>query len=457
MERKEIILKITNEKVFFNGQLCIPITQTNIPKQHLTFRRQDDIFWMVEMIDYKSNEGYLTVKVIDYNASDISKFETQRQKNKVTQLVFEKFEWEKLEKHLSSYKISELQTYIIQNETISHLESKLSLSYPSNLLKPSPENIHKEGETILPGEKNFVPGIIPSLSPSSVEQKPVIKTIKKEFLISFTDVYFKLGYVTFKKYINEIKQSLDFKIANENILAEFENIKFWFAKKLKSKRIRVIAMITLIDAKVSEVIANSIHIDLITPDLIDSIKYQRTLAITKEPRISTVDKSLFTADEIFNQFDNDIEGNIFKQTEEGIFNLLIEKTGVRNKKQLAYLSGKKQSDKYGLRYTLHPHFGFLFLVEGVENNHFIWELLKSHATYIWSIHKSDKEIELQFKRIEAIINIIRSSGREAYKKAFRNDHLDNDLVFRIIEHEEIGSDFVDGFPKWKNKLNEQLT
>jgi hypothetical protein len=29
-------------------------------------------------------------------------------------------------------------------------------------------------------------------------------------------------------------------------------------------------------------------------------------------------------------------------------------------------------------------------------------------------------------------------------------------VFRVIEHESVDSNFVDGFPKWKSKINEQL-
>jgi len=101
-------------------------------------------------------------------------------------------------------------------------------------------------------------------------------------------------------------------------------------------------------------------------------------------------------------------------------------------RQLAYLAGTKQSQNHKLRYTLNPNFGFLFLIEGAKNKHFVWELLNSHATYIWSIDKSVKEIKLQFKRVESIINMIRTSGRGNYKRAFRNNHQDNDLVFRVI-------------------------
>ena len=59
----------------------------------------------------------------------------------------------------------------------------------------------------------------------------------------------------------------------------------------------------------NEVNATSKEIDLITPELIDSIKYLRTLELTKVPKESGVDKSLFTAEDIFSQIDtDDIEG-----------------------------------------------------------------------------------------------------------------------------------------------------
>ena len=267
-----------------------------------------------------------------------------------------------------------------------------------------------------------------------------------------------LGYVTFKKHIKEIDKNIDFKIVNDHILAEFDNIKYWFSKRLKTKRFQVKASITLIDNKITEINAKSKEIDLITPELIDNIKYLRTIELTKAPRVSNIDKSLFTAEDIFSQVDTeDIEGNVFKQSEQDILNFLIEKSNVRNKKELAYLSGKKQSENHPIRYTLHPNFGFLFLIEGEENNHFVWELLNSHATYIWTIDKSEQDIKLQFKRIENVVNTIRSNGREKYKSAYKHTHQDNDLVFKVINHKDIGSNLLDEFPKWKNKLNEQLT
>lgn len=384
-------------------------------------------YWTVRVIETFPNEARIHVEILSYNSGTpkISEF----QKEKQTELS--KFN------HLTFKSVDTVGVYSSAN--------------------------NKGNRSFEPKASNFIrvesnnPIIIDSNTQSQID-KPQSKNISEIFWVNFNDAQFMLGYVSFKKHIKEIDKIINFKIPNDHILSEFDNIKYWFSKKLKTKKFQVKAHITLVDHQVNELKATSKEIDLITPELIDSIKYLRTLELTKAPKEIGIDKSLFTAEDIFSQIDtDDIEGNVFKQSEKDILNFLTEKGNVRNKKELAYLSGKKQSENHPIRYTLYPNFGFLFLIEGAENNHFVWELLNSHATYIWTIDKSEKEIKLQFKRIESTVNLIRTMGREEYKRAYRNGNIDSDLVFKVIKHKDIGSNFIDEFPKWKDKLNEQLT
>ncbi|WP_395045092.1 hypothetical protein [Flavobacterium sp.] len=424
MANKEIIIKVGNDRIFLNPGLSIPIQQTNIPKKYLTFRSHEDIFWKVELLGYKEDIECLKVSVKDYRLTSITGFDQQEPTKKVTKLFFDKFNWIKLEPLLTYYHKKELKDYLYSSTA------------------RSDQQIHPDFHT----------------SYEQHEAKPYIETINESFGVYFSDCNFMLGYVTFKKYIKKIEKEVEFKISNEHILAEFDNIKFWFAKKLNVKKFKVFVSITITDNEVTETRATSEHIKQITPELIDSVKYQRTFALTKEPKLSQPDKSLFTSEEIFSQMNSeDIEGNVFKQSENDILNFFLTEKDIRNRKQLTYLAGKKQSKNYKLRYTLNPNFGFLFLIEGEENNHFVWELLNSNATYIWSIEKGKQNVELQFKRIESIVNNVRTSGRENYKRAYRNNHQDNDLVFRVLNHKNIGSKLVDDFPDWKSRLNEQLT
>lgn len=438
MENREITIKVQNDRIWLNPRISIPIQQTNIPIEHMTFRSHEPIFWKVEMLYYNAGKNSLMVLVKEYYASDITNFDKQEPRYAVEKLLFEKLDWRQLEPLLSIYQKIHLTDFLINADS----DSFTSDESPTRInIKPVP----------------VLADIQPYTGIQQIGPKPTIRIISKDIWVGFDEAHFILGYVAFKMHINNIGKEIDFQIPNVHILAEFDNIKFWFAKKLKTKKFKVHVSITVTNNEVTETKATSKQIDQITPELIDSVRCQRTIALSKELRINNPEKSLFSVTEIFTMISSeDIEGNVFNQTEEDILEVFLEHNKVRNKKQLEYLAGNMQSENHKLRYTSNPNFGFLFLIEGTKNNHFVWELLNSNGTYIWSIEKNKQSVEEQYKRIEDIINLVRTSGRENYKRTYKNMLQDNDLVFNVIYHEDIESKSVDAFPKWKSKLEEHL-
>lgn len=436
---KELIIKVNNEAIYLNPTLTVSIQQTNIPIQFCKFRTYEEIFWKVELLDYNETTRCWRMNVVDYFPDDIKNFSRQKSTKEVERIAFEKFNWPQFERHLSNYQKIKLLDLLNNHDA-------------DRFFREEPARTAVPDFTLSEFKQQYPVQFAPH------EQEPAIKTVKVEFSVYFSDAHFMLGYVAFQKRIREVDGAVNFRIHNDFLLAEFENIKSWFAKKLKSKKFKVNATITTVEGKVTDVTASSPQIELIDAALVDSIKYQRTISLSKPARVAETDKALFTAEEIFGEIESeDIEGNVFKQNEQDILSFLLDHYKIRNRKQLEYLSGKKQSENSKLRFTLHPNFGFLFFIEGKEHNHFVWELLNSHATYLWSIEKPASEMEVQYKRIEASINTIRDTGREQYKRAYRQNHHDNDLMFSVIEHDDISSNFVDGFAKWKHKLNEKLT
>lgn len=280
MEQKEIIIKIQNDKVLFNPQLSINIEQTSIPNGYLKFRTNEDIYWKVEILEYEAKNKCLKVKILDYKATDKTSFTKQTTKKEIEKLVFiGKYDWAELFPLLVSYTKNKFigQLYNIDAYDIPKTENQQIISQPI---------------------------------------EPIITKITEEFWMNFNNAQFMLGYITFKKFNKKIGENINFKITNDHILAEFDNIKYWFSKKLKSKKFHVNAKITLSGNNIKETYATSKEIDLITSALIDSIKYSRTIALTKKPKDNNLDKSLFTAKDIFSQIDTDhIEGNVFKQSE----------------------------------------------------------------------------------------------------------------------------------------------
>jgi len=147
---------------------------------------------------------------------------------------------------------------------------------------------------------------------------------------------------------------------------------------------------------------------------------------------------------------------VFSKSGLDIIKSLTETEYVRNRKQLEYLSESKQTADSKIQYTLNPLFGFLFLNETKVKYHFIWELLQSHATYIWSIDKANKDINSLYTKIEEIINVIKIIGREEYKRTYSKKNIGYKLNFKAIDHQDITINQDDGFKKWKSKLDDLL-
>jgi hypothetical protein len=302
-------------------------------------------------------------------------------------------------------------------------------------------------EKIIPNQTKSVPAV----QANSGRTKVVFAQSLK-----WTEVQLKLGHALCQVKHPQGEEAVTVRVINDFLLPEFETIKPWFAKKLQRKRVDVKGSWEEVDGKIENLRADSEVVALIGPDLIESIRYQRTYALSRAPGKFQPDKSLFTTDDIFDALEEGGEGgNVFGQEDADLLKLLLEKSEVRNKKQLGFLASQQLAGEK-LRYSLFPNFGFLFVLEGDTARHFVWELLNSHATYLWSIDKSAGTLATQWQRVEAVINSIRSSGREAYKQAYRREAVADDLVFNHLPHEKANSDWVDHFPRWRHRLLELL-
>lgn len=420
MQPGEAIILVTDEKIYFNKSLCIPISQSNLPCEKISSTQFDFVFWKLKQKTYNKTTGELTADVIDYfsRKEDVQHFYEQRPKFEIRKINF-----------------LNLRDPATLADAIRYYHRHIHNAFQEDQAKyEAPEKTKMDFN--LPERE---------------------RKIRKKFDVYFKDAAFKLGYVGFSRYIEEVDAVVDFKIENDNILGEYEYIKGYFPKALKTRKFTADTAITCKGREVIHTYATSAQVDAIDEKIIESIKINRTLSLTRSPVLKEPDKSLFTSDEIFNTIDSDdAEGNIFKQNEEDILRFLIDVKKVRNRRQLEYLAGRKQSPARKLQFTLSPHFGFLFLLEGKTMYHYCWELLNSHATYMWSMEKEPEALKLQYRRIEDVINSIRQTGRDKYKSAYRHNHLDEDLLFSVINHTSINSNFKDGFVEWKHKLEERL-
>lgn len=429
MPAKNVIIKIHQGKIWFNEFLSISADQSNLPYNEIKFSKIHDVYWLVEQETFNKEDSRLIVTVNDYFLRDHAGFSAQNPKNPIRSVFFSNISDASTLKTILRYYQKDMPL----------LDQAMEAGYRELTEKQAPEPVHVKKKNLL-----F----------RTYQERESMET---RFDVWFKDAEFKLGYVVFDKNIPELKQMVRFKVANDFLLPEFELIKGYFVKALGVRKFDVSATIKLENGKAVESSARSEIIKKIDERLIDSIKYSRMDMLTRPPFRPNIDKSLFTADEVFGEFgDDEKDGNVFSQSEEEMLRHILEKFKVRNRKQLEYLSGVKQAAGTRLKFTLHPNFGFLFTVEGEKMMHFIWELLNTHATYIWSLDKGEDELRIQYRRVEDAINQVRMSGREQYKQAWRSSHLDQDLVFHVIHHEDAGSDFVESFVKWRHRVGEVL-
>lgn len=436
MKPKTVILKIHEDKVWFNEEEFLSFSQTNIPYKHLIFKKVSPIYWLAEQENFVNNEK-LVLTVSNYQLEDYSTFSQQRPKKKIKAIEFGKFDWSQLEHQLSFYKKSAFLDQLIGEE-----------------INTEPIEVFNEAETPFGkaiSEEQFKKEFLSKQTPSEKTD------ITHQFTVDFSSVKIKLGHLEFYKYVPNLDESFCFVIFNDNLLPEFDYVKYWFSKSLKLKKLKVTATFYYINGELDHFSCISKDVDRINQTLIEGVKVQRTLSLIRKVNPPEMDQSLFTAEDIFEKEKDDSIGNVFAQTEKEILETLLEFKNIRNRKELSYLSGKIHSSAQKLRFTNTPYFGFIFYHKGEINHHFLWELLNSHATYIWSMDQSKLPIHLAYKRIERSINSILENGRDTYKRAYKHFEQDNDLIFNVVSHENKESKFIDAFPKWKYKIDEKLS
>jgi hypothetical protein len=287
---------------------------------------------------------------------------------------------------------------------------------------------------------------IPSvIKPAPIEIIKTLWTIKDSFKVSLNDAKFTLGALTFSKKIKQINTIVDFTIYNEHLREEFEAVKHYFAKMLGGVRINVQVEIELEGYNtVLNTTARSQQVALINNELIESIRFEFVHNISKKKIAVDIDKSIFTMEEYLDAYnEKGGKANIFHASDTELFDDLLHISNTKHYKNLRYLSEQHAHTIMKLRF-IHKPLSFIFLLEGTQQYHLIWETLDTQeATYIWRCNKDVQALKNTVQKIEQIINLIKVQGKIAYINSKEDS-------FQRIIHDY--SDAQNGFLKWKSEL-----
>lgn len=267
-----------------------------------------------------------------------------------------------------------------------------------------------------------------------------ITTIEKEIKVPIEELEFRYGSIAFKYLIPETKAELEFEIENLEVRLEFEVLKPYFAKALKSKNIKVDIHAEFENGKLVSQLATSADFEKINREVIEGVKFK---FITKNffGQKQITEENLLTATELKNG-----KQQLYSDGQQLLDDILKNKD-FKHSQQLRFLANRHEGTHLKIRFVLSP-FSFVFLLSGEQQFHIILETLDTEeATYLWHTDKNKQALISKVKEIDQQLNIIRNKGRQAFLEI-------NPENFSRILHDY--SDKKKGFIIWKDLLEEQI-
>jgi len=269
--------------------------------------------------------------------------------------------------------------------------------------------------------------------------------IAKKINITFNNLDFRYGSISFNYLMPEINRSFEFEIENEHIRPEFDVLKEYFSKILKKKKIAIDIQAELQEGNLISQLATSDDLEKVNDEIIDIARFQfvsKTLFGSYKKQMP--EKNLMNIDLLQSQGE---EKSHLYQTGEALLGDILKHKAYIHAMQLKYLAEHHQSSTLKIRFVVNP-FSLVFLLSGEEQYHLVLETLDTReATYIWHVVKNKQELKEQLKNIDRQLSLIRNEGRQAF------------LESRPLNFSRIVHDYTDerkGFIIWKDLLRERI-
>jgi hypothetical protein len=249
--------------------------------------------------------------------------------------------------------------------------------------------------------------------------------------------------VSFKYTLAQVNSEAEFEVENREMRPEFEVLKPYFTKYLKTKSVKVDLVCKIEQSKLNSYVAFSSDLDKINRELVEAVRFR---FVTKNLVGRIPDASsggLLDIDELQDSAAGD---KLFKSGEE-LLDEILKLKDARHYHQLRYLAERHDRAVLKVRFVLLP-FSFVFLLTGREKYHVVWETLDTEeATYIWHVDKNKTLLKNLLRKVDKDLNFIRAKGRQA----FIDGQPDS---FSKILHDY--TDLRKGLIIWKHQMQSRL-
>ncbi len=426
------IIRFEADKAYLLPDIPIPFAKLGFPPVARTF--YSPAWWRIRVLDWVPAENRLFAEVLSYHTGEMG-FAPE-------QLALKEA-------------LARVESITFRSINTHGLMTTLRGTRPVTIIAPSKEPYFHPAEDDRdfwqePGTKPEEYDVIPEPAPMTpaVSVVRINRTIREKFSVPLKEVRFQHGGVTVERYIRELGTPVSLEIPNPELREEFDAVKNYFSNVLKAKKIQVFAEIFLVNGEITGSRARSPEIERINKYLIENVKFEFVQDTVKKRMAFEVDRSLFTMDELFESAtDGRVKAGAFYQSERDLFEDLLQITDTKHYRHLRYLSSLHAHHIMKLRFVHRP-LSFIFLIEGKNHYHLIWETLNTEeATYIWHTPRDLAALRRTLERIEDILNVIKVQGKIAYLNTRQEP-------FRRILHDY--SNLTDGFVKWKGEMDSIL-
>jgi hypothetical protein len=410
LEGLELKILFKNSKAYLTEDRLVHIENSGLPDRISNF--QSHAYWIIRVKKTFEHENRISCEVISYHQG--------------------KSEFDHHQKQLAE-NLNRIQSISFDNiDTFGLIRtfSKKGKGFTSRPIKPKPaqgQNFPFKEETI---------------------REPLKYQINRSFDFPIKNLDFKDGFVSFEQKFNEYPKSIYFTIENEDIEEKYDPVKNYFGNFLKTKKVKITVRVYIEHDEVVSVSADSPEIKRINKQLIEEVKLNFVKSTVKKRTKTENECDLLTAEEYFETFfDDDFKLKAFYANDEELVRDMVKISNSKHYKNLRYLSSKHSHELMRLR-ILHRPLSFIFLVEGDNQYHFLWETLNTEeATYIWHIDKDINVLKDYLNKINEIIRMIKVEGKLEYISKTEDK-------FSRIFHDY--NDSIDGFLKWKEDLERKL-
>jgi len=264
-------------------------------------------------------------------------------------------------------------------------------------------------------------------------------TVAKTIKVAIEELVFHYGHVAFSEKVEEMHTTVEFQIENLEMRPEFEVLKPYFVKALKSKTIKVDLLAEFEYGKLVSQLATSLDIERINKEVVEGVKFQ-FLNKGLLGKFPLQNQNVLTSDQLQeNQ-------NVYANAEELLADILKQRR-YRHSRHIQFMADQHMGQIMKIRFVLSP-FSFVFLLSGDKQYHVVLETLDTdEATYMWHTEKNKDLLIETIGKIDKDLQLIRDKGRQTF--------LENaPMNFSKILHDY--SDPNKGFVLWKSMLEERL-